>query len=133
MYKLTLFCVFLFSLISCQGKRAEFHCKKKENSLPSIIGNSFYRVVKIKNNYVVLEPCDANIPKYVVYKDSVFHDWGQEHYSLNVTSWENIDNRIILQTTYKYNAERPDDSDSTIIFQSLDNEKKYGKLITKYL
>lgn len=114
-----------FSFLSCQKKEIKVPNIINEGS---IIGHTFYRVEKFENKYILLEPCDAHIPKYIAYKDSIYHDWGQEHYSLNIITQKKLDDKIIFETTYKYNGEKPDDSDSTLIFQSLDKEKKIWKI-----
>ncbi|WDF59946.1 hypothetical protein PQ462_00940 [Flavobacterium sp. KACC 22758] len=121
-----LFCLILLSIsiISCKDKKRIANLKEKKLQLP--VGHTFFRVTIKNRDTVICQPCDANIAKYVIYKDSVFHNWGQENYMLNIVSLINGGNQIKLKTTYKYNNETPDGIDSTITIQQLN--KKIWKI-----
>lgn len=114
------FTILSFSIISCKEKKRITNLKEKKLQLP--VGHTFFRVGINNKDTIIYKPCDANIPKYVLYKDSVFHNWGQENYMLNITSSITGNNQIKLKTTYKYNDEIPDGIDSTITFQQLNKK-----------
>jgi hypothetical protein len=116
-----------FSVISCKDKKNS-STNVEKHELQSPIGHTFFRIGKDNKDTIMYQPCDADIAKYVVYKDSIFHNWGQEHYMLNIVSSIIENSQIILKTTYQYNDEIPDGTDSQITFQQLDINKKFWKI-----
>ncbi|MFH7016373.1 hypothetical protein [Flavobacterium sp. FlaQc-47] len=116
---LSFFCVILMSsIISCKDKKETTNFKE----IQPPIGHTFFRIGINNTDTIIYQPCDADIAKYILYKDSIFHNWGQEHYMLNIISSIIANNRVKLKTTYKYNNEIPDGIDSTITFQQLNKK-----------
>lgn len=107
-----------------KNKKNSTNFKEKELQIP--VGHTFFRVNIHNKDTITYQPCDANIAKYVLYNDSIFHNWGQEHYTLNIVSSLTENAQIKLKTMYKYNHEIPDGIDSTIVFQQLN--KKFWKI-----
>lgn len=112
--------LFLFALYSCQKKNPE---KKLE-----IIGHTFFKVQESKNGKILFKPCGAEIEKYIVYKDSIYHDLGQEKFYLNIITTANSENSNQFKTKYKYNGEVPETEDSLLIFKKLDKNQKFFKI-----
>lgn len=113
----------MFFLAFCK-KDNSLKFKQKELQIP--IGHTFFRVDINNEDTLIYKPCDADIAKYILYKDSIFHNWGQEHYTLNILSSIIEDLQIKFKTVYKYNQEIPDGIDSTIVLQQLN--KKFWKI-----
>lgn len=114
-----------FSITSCKDKKNNsINLKPKELYSPR--GHTFFRTAINNNDTIIYQPCDADIAKYILYKDSILHNWGQEHYMLNIVSSIIENSHINLKTTYKYNGKVPDEADSLIIFQQLN--KKFWKI-----
>ncbi len=114
-----------FSIISCNDKiNNSTNFEKKELQPPT--GHAFFRINIHNKDTIMYQPCDANIAKFVLYKDSIFHHWGQEYYTFNIVSSIVENNQIKLKTTYKYNGQVPDGDDSIISFQQLN--KKFWKI-----
>ncbi|MCX8523673.1 hypothetical protein OF897_07025 [Chryseobacterium formosus] len=119
--------IFSFAIMSCEEN------KPKENNLKDeipegIIGHTFFKVSQTKNRKVLYKPCDANIPKYKIFKDSIFHNWAQEYYSYNITSVKNMKLQTSFRTNYKYNNEIPGTKDSLVIFEKVGKDKMYWKI-----
>lgn len=114
-----------FFIVSCKEKK-ETIINVKEMKIKSPIGHTFFSLRINNEDTLIYKPCDANVSKYIVFKDSIFHNWGQEYYMLNVISSNSFSNRTQINTTYKYNNEIPDGSDSLITFQKLN--KKIWKI-----
>lgn len=113
------------SIISNKDKKNNsINYTQKEIELPT--GHTFFRTRVSDKDTIIYHPCDASIAKYTLYKDSIFHNWGQEYYMFNITSSTIENSQIKLKTTYKYNNEIPDVADSSIIFKQLD--KKFWKI-----
>ncbi|WP_144283277.1 hypothetical protein [Chryseobacterium echinoideorum] len=119
-YFFKIYFIFIFALVSCQDK------KNSQNL--DITGHTFFRVEDTKEGKVLYQPCDAKTPKYIIYKDSIFRDWGQENYILIISKILNTKNQTIFRTKYKYNNETPETNDSLITFQQLDKNKKFWKI-----
>ncbi|MPS72953.1 MAG: hypothetical protein E2590_07335 [Chryseobacterium sp.] len=121
------FLIFSFTIISCQEKKSK-EGNLKNDIYNEIIGHTFFKIEETKNGKVLYKPCDANIQKYKVYKDSIFHNWGQEYYTYNIESIKKIKTQITYKTTYKYNGEIPDTKDSLMIFERIGKDKAYWKI-----
>lgn len=115
----------LFFIISCKDKK-EIIINVKEKELTSPVGHTFFSLHINNKDTLIYKPCDANVPKYIVFKDSIFHNWGQEYYMLNTILSKSLNNQTKIKTTYRYNNEMPDGSDSLITFQKLN--KKFWKI-----
>lgn len=112
--------LFLFALFSCLNKTPE---KRLE-----ITGHVFFKVHESKDGKILFKPCGAEIEKYVVYKDSIFHNLGHEKNFLIVTSTENTENSTQYNTTYNYNGEVPNTKKSLLSFKKLGEDQKYFKI-----
>lgn len=123
-------CIVLsFLVLSC--KKENIVNKKevlKEHSKIDIIGHTFFKVTETDSGKVLYKPCGANIEKYVIYNDSIFHNLGQEYFMLNVTSIQRIEKYVAYKTIYKYNKEIPDTNDSIIKIVPIDKIKKFWKI-----
>ncbi|TDO94971.1 hypothetical protein [Flavobacterium sp. 245] len=128
MRKITILYFILISLASsCQDKK---QTNKNNINDSQILSNTekhtFYRVSQNGKERVIYQPCDANIEKYIVYHDSIFHDLGQEFYTFKVLSQKNENNK------YKYSGEyifgKTAISKESITFEAIDNNKKYWKI-----
>lgn len=111
---------FILILFSCQNKTTE---KKLE-----IIGHVFFKVQESQNGKVLFKPCGAQIEKYIIYKDSILHQLGQEKFYLNIISTENSENKSQFKTKNRNNGEVAETDDSLLIFQKLDENQKFFKI-----
>ena len=96
--KLIIFYILAISLISYQQKRL--------NKIQGIKGHTFLKVTKIKSKKVLYKPCYASIETYKFYKDSIYHNWGQEHYNFKGVYTINNDGSYLfkgLNTNYSEN------------------------------
>lgn len=119
--------VITFITISCKRENVSSN-KMIEYNLSNIEGHTFLRVDKTTEGLVLFQPCDANIPMFKFYKDSIYHNWGQEYYSYSTELLKKNKNGATYKTRYKYNSEIPETSDSIIEIQLLDNNKKTWKI-----
>lgn len=122
--------VFLVFLVfsSCKGEKKPTLKKVNDFVLSNIEGETFLRVTEIENRLVLFQPCDANIATFKFYKDSIFHNWGQEYYSYNSKLIKKQDDYLVFETRYKYNGEVPETSDSIIKIEIFDNDRKIWKI-----
>ncbi|ADV51242.1 hypothetical protein I2486_19720 [Cellulophaga sp. E16_2] len=67
-------------LISCQGKRNNY-----ENNIE---GHTFFKVTETNSQKILFEPCYASIETFKFYKDSIYHNWGQEYDNIKNISKE---------------------------------------------
>jgi hypothetical protein len=75
-----------------------FSCKEKNNieknqtvdnySKIDFSGHTLFKVIETDSGRVLYKPCGANIEKFKIYRDSIFHNLGQEYYTLNISSKE---------------------------------------------
>lgn len=72
--------VLIINFASCQNQ-------KKQGSLETVKifkndlnleGHTFFKVTETDSGKILFKPCDASIEKYKFYKDSLYHNWGQE-------------------------------------------------------
>lgn len=103
-------------MVSCQKKDYS-----TDKSYQSVIGKTFLKLEKENNKFVIFQPCDAVIPKYIVYKDSIFHHWGQEFYTFKISSIKKIDKKFIYEGQYEF--EQKTIEKGTILFRCLDEKK----------
>lgn len=107
-----------------------FSCKEKNNSEnnPNIVekskieGHTFYKVTETDSGRIIYKPCGAEVEKYIFYKDSVFHNWGQE---IDVIKNLNIINKNnILYRGFNTNTNIKED----IIVKEIDDKNVYWKI-----
>lgn len=94
--------------------------------LSSIEGHTFYRVTQNKKDSILYQPCDANIEKYKIYNDSIFHDLGQEFYTFKILSHKNEKNKYNYFGEYFFGTTAI--KKEAIIFEVIDIKKKYWKI-----
>jgi hypothetical protein len=68
------------NLTSCQ--------EKKNNYENNIEGHTFLKVTERHSQKVLFKPCQASIETFKFYKDSIFHNWGQEYDNIKKISKE---------------------------------------------
>jgi hypothetical protein len=117
-------------LTSCQKGEKLNKVKDSEilKSKLNLEGRTFFKVTETDSGRVLYKPCGANIEKYVIYNDSIFHNLGQEHYMLKISSKESLENQINYKLIYKYNLEIPQNADSLIKILPLDKTQKFWKV-----
>ncbi|WP_409417019.1 hypothetical protein [Flavobacterium sp. PS2] len=67
-------------LISCKDSSIiKNNGKKNKDDILNIEGHTFFKVTETDSGKVLLKPCDASIEKYKFYKDTLYHNLGQEY------------------------------------------------------
>lgn len=100
----------------------------KNNHYQNIVGHTFFKITEGENGAVLFKPCDANIEKFILFDDSIFHNWGQEYYTYLIQSISRTSNSAEYRTTYKYNLEVPETADSLLVFEPVGKDKIYWKI-----
>jgi len=63
-------------------------CEEDKNiEIENIIGHTFFRIDTINSIKVLKQPCNANIATFRFYKDSIYHNWGQEVERFNIINY----------------------------------------------
>lgn len=73
-------------------------CQEKRNSYEiDIEGHTFLRVTERNSQKVLFEPCSASIETFKFYKDSIYHNWGQEYDKIKNISKEDKTEGYLLK------------------------------------
>jgi len=129
MKKISILFSILILAISCSDKNSSVNKDNVEHkSKIDISGHTFFKVTESDSGRVLYKPCGANIEKYIIYQDSIFHNLGQEYFTMKIKSISNIGDNITYKTAYKYNNEFPDGGESLIKIISIDKNKKFWKI-----
>lgn len=120
-----LFFILMSLTISCQDKKQIRKENINDNQLLNIEGHTFYRVTQTGKNLSLYQPCDANIEKYIVYHDSIFHDLGQEFYTFKISKHEISNNKYKYLGGYFFGNTVT--NKEALTFEVLDG-KKYWKI-----
>ena len=123
MKKISILFSMLILAISCSDKNTSVNKDNVEHkSKIDISGHTFFKVTESDSGRILYKPCGANIEKYIIYQDSIFHNLGQEYFTMKIKSISNIGYNI----TYK--TEFPDGGESLIKIFSIDKNKKFWKI-----
>lgn len=131
-----IFNIILLSIItiSCKDKKFDNTNINNKNegieeySKINITGHTFFKITETDSGKILFKPCGANFEKYIIFGDSVFHDLGQEHFMLKITSKEILENQTKYKVIYKYNLEVPETADSLLKIIPLDKTQKFWKI-----
>ena len=88
----------IINMASCQNEKKQKNLENKntlKNEL-NLEGHTFFKVTETDSGKVLLQPCDASIENYKFYKDSLYHNWGQEFDILKKISIKQNENIYIL-------------------------------------
>lgn len=66
-------------LVSILATNSVYCQQKVFNKYEGIEGHTFLKVIEENSHKIVYEPCYASVETYRFYKDSVYHNWGQEY------------------------------------------------------
>lgn len=125
-----LFILISIMILSCINKKDNIEKNQTVDNYSKIdfSGHTLFKVIETDSGRVLYKPCGANIEKFKIYRDSIFHNLGQEYYTLNISSKEVLENEITYRLIYKYNLEKPENSDSILKIQPLDKKQKFWKI-----
>lgn len=117
--------VLLLPLISCKDKNTVEKATVGQIQNP-LSGHTFFKVMENdeKEKYIY-EPCYALVRQYAVFENEIYLNYGQEFYYMDIKSVEKRNDSIIYRTIFKTPWNAYFDSDSLIVFKSLDSEKKF--------
>lgn len=123
---------FIIFFNSCNSNKKENNIQKNQTvdnySKIDFSGHTLFKVIETDSGRVLYKPCGANVEKFKIYSDSIFHNLGQEYYTLNISSKEVLENEITYRLIYKYNSEKPENSDSILKIRPLDKNQKFWKI-----
>lgn len=90
--------IFFWILFSCQdGKKELKNSSQNNNKTESLIGHTFLKVTQKKSDKILFKPCDANIETFKIYKDSIYHNMGQEYDIITKIKSFNKDQIILFE------------------------------------
>ncbi|MCP2025471.1 hypothetical protein L1276_000611 [Flavobacterium sp. HSC-32F16] len=126
----TFLVLILIMIVSCVNRTENIEKSQTVDNYSKIdfSGHTLFKVIETDSGRVLFKPCGANVEKFKIYKDSIFHNLGQEYYTLNISSKEVLENEITYKLIYKYNSEKPENSDSILKIQPLDKKQKFWKI-----
>jgi hypothetical protein len=72
--------VLIINFASCQNqkKQSNLETVKIFKNYLNLEGHTFFKVTETDSGKILFKPCDASIEKYKFYRDSLYHNWGQE-------------------------------------------------------
>lgn len=127
MKRIVFLCLMIVSLTSSCHKKKDFKSTRINNkSLKTLAGHTYYYVQEKGEYKSIYQPCDANIEKYIIYNDSIFHDLGQEFYTFKILSHKNINNKH--QYVGQYVFAGISNNKEAITFQAVDQKNIYWKI-----
>ncbi|MBE0393765.1 hypothetical protein [Flavobacterium sp. PL002] len=127
--KKKIICILILMIVSCkENNKIDIEKNIEEGYALDFKGHTFFKVTETDSGKVLYKPCGANIEKYIIYDDSIFHNLGQEHYMFKISSKETLKNQINIKLIYKNNLEVPQTADSLVKITPLDKTHKYLKI-----
>lgn len=90
-----------------------------ERSHIALDGSTFFRIEKDSvGSNILIEYCDAEIPKYAIKNNVLIHNWGQETDCLNIITTFERNDTLVYETAFQDNS----DSKEVIRFFKLDRK-----------
>jgi hypothetical protein len=124
----TMIILLFFNLTSCQDKQ-NGNKKKNDRNIKdnfSLDGHTFLKVTDTDSGKVLFQPCGASIESYKFYKDSLYHNWGQESDLINKISLSRNNNGYFLKG-FNINTNKSEEFD----IEKLKGELFYFKINNK--
>lgn len=107
--KLIFTILLMANLASCQKGEKQNKAKDSEilKSELNLEGHTFFKITETDSGRVLFKPCGALIEKYKFYKDSLYHNWGQEYDLIKKTSLKKNKDVYIFEG-YNHNTNESD-------------------------
>jgi hypothetical protein len=112
-------------MASCQNEKKQNNLENKKilNNELNLEGHTFFKVTETDSGKVLLQPCSASIENYKFYRDSLYHNWGQEFDILKKTFIKQNESIYILKG-FNQNTNTNDE----IQIEKIRNDNSYLKI-----
>jgi len=115
----------IINMASCQNEKKQKNLENKKtlNNELNLEGHTFFKVTETDSEKVLLYPCDASIENYKFYKDSLYHNWGQE---VDILKKISIKENANIYTLYGFNLNT--NKNDEIQIQKIKDDNSYLKI-----